>query len=81
MRDDNKLNLIPEAPEALQLTTKNDDLKELIDYLEWSDMMNIADSSKTIYTAACKAFKKKYGHLKIDCIDNVSYSRTFAIVK
>lgn len=49
------------------LTTINNDCKELIfDYLEWSDLINIADSSKTFQTAACTVFKRKYGYGKIE---------------
>lgn len=65
---DHLLKILPETPlEPLKLTTINNDCKELIfDYLEWPDMIKIADSNKQLYTAVCRAFKRKYANAKID---------------
>lgn len=64
--DAHLLEMLPEAPEPLKLTTINNGCKELIfDYLEWTDMINIADSSKTLYPAVCKSFNRKYRNAKI----------------
>lgn len=56
-----------ECSEPSTLTTINDDCKEVIfNHLEWTDMINIADTSKQLYTSVCRAFNQKYGKAKID---------------
>lgn len=53
----------PEVPEPLNLITIIDDCKELIfEYLAWTDLINIADSSKQLNTSVCRVFKRKYGN-------------------
>lgn len=67
LKDAHLLDILPEDQVPLKLTTINNDCKELIfDYLEWQDLINIADSSKQLYIAACGVFKRKYGNSKID---------------
>lgn len=59
---------------ALNLTTINDDCKELIfDFLEWKDLLNIAETSKMLYPMACVVFKRKYGKAKINCETQIRY--------
>lgn len=61
------INVLPEAPEPLNLSTIHNDCKQLIfEYLEWSDLVNVADTSKQLYAAVCNVFKRKYGSKKID---------------
>ena len=60
-------NCISGSPEPLKLAAINNDCKEQIfNHLEWTDMINIADTSKQLYTSVCRAFKLKYGKAKID---------------
>lgn len=55
--------LTNEMPEPLDLTTIINDCKELIfDYLDWNDLISIADTSKALYTSACRVFNRKYGN-------------------
>lgn len=59
--------ILAETLEPLKLTTINNDCKELIfKYLEWPDMINIADSNKQLYPAVCRVFNRKYGKAKVD---------------
>lgn len=67
LEDAHLLKISPEIPEPLKLTTIINDCKELIfDYLDWSDLINIADSSKQLNTSVCRVFYRKYGHGKVD---------------
>lgn len=51
-----------EASESLDLTTINDDCKQLIfEHLDWIDLISVADTSKQLYTSVCGVFKRKYG--------------------
>lgn len=44
------------------LETLNSDCQQLIlDYFEIKDLLNVAETSKTLHVAACVAFKRKYG--------------------
>lgn len=48
--------------EPLNLTNIPDDVKILIfESLKWSDLINLAETSKTLHTAACDVYKRKYG--------------------
>ncbi|XP_055320233.1 uncharacterized protein LOC129577369 isoform X1 [Sitodiplosis mosellana] len=50
------------VPEPLNLTSVNDDVKILIfEYLEWPDLLRVAETSKTLHAAACDVYKRKYG--------------------
>lgn len=69
LRDTHLVEMLSEDQEPLKLTTINNDCKELIfDYLEWQDLINIADTSKQLYAATCRVFKRKYGNAKIDFV-------------
>lgn len=69
LRDTYLFDTLSEDAEPLKLTTINNDCKELIfDYLEWPDLINIADSSKQLYSAVCRVFYRKYSNAKIDFI-------------
>lgn len=64
-----KLKMLSIGHEALNLTTINDDCKELIfEHLEWIDLTSIADTNKQLYPSVCRVFKRKYGSInsKID---------------
>ncbi len=59
--------MLSEILKQQTLATINDDCKELIfGHLDWSAMLNIAESNKQLYTAVRAAFKRKYGNAKID---------------
>lgn len=60
--------LNPEALDALNLTTINNDCKELIfEFLAWEDLLSVADTSKELYSSVCRVFKRKYGsNLTVD---------------
>lgn len=47
--------------QPLTLTSIGDDIKILIfEFLEWSDLISLAETSKTLYVAACDVYKRKY---------------------
>lgn len=53
-------------PELLNLTTIIDDCKvEIFQYLQWQDLMSIAETNKQLYAAVCLAFRQKYGTGKV----------------
>lgn len=55
--------LIPEVTEPLNITTINNDCKELIfEYLEWDHLISVADASKELHTLVCRVFDRKYGN-------------------
>lgn len=57
------MKMLPEAAEPLNLTTINNDCKELIfEYLKWPDLISVADTSKQLYTSVCRVFNRKYGN-------------------
>lgn len=59
--------MLAESPEPLNLTTINNDCKELIfERLEWPDLINLADTSKQLLASVCRVFSRKYGKAKID---------------
>lgn len=59
--------------ESLDLTNINNDCKEIIfEYLEWLDLLSLADTNKQLYTAVCHVFKRKYGNTKM-CIGLPQY--------
>lgn len=58
--------LLSECAAPLNLETLNSDCQQLIlDYFEIKDLLNVAETSKTLNVAACLAFKRKYGHLNV----------------
>lgn len=66
--------MMPEVDAPLNLTTINDDCKELIfEHLEWSDLLNIAETNKKLYSAACIVFKRKYGKAKVNISGKIFY--------
>lgn len=64
-KDTHLLEMLPESPEPLTLTMINDHCRKLIfEYLEWIDMINIADSNKQLYASVCTVFNRKYKNAK-----------------
>lgn len=58
--EDHNLSITPLEP--LNLTTIADDVKILIfEFLKWPDLISVAETSKTLHTAACDVYKRKYG--------------------
>lgn len=60
----NELGLSEFVPESASpnLGTLNNDCQQLIlDYLEFKDLLNVAETSKTLNMVACDVFKRKYG--------------------
>lgn len=58
--------LLPEKSTLLNLETLNSDCQQLIlDHLQFKDILNFAETSKTLYVAACLAFKRKYGQCNV----------------
>lgn len=46
------------------ITNINSDCMELIfEYLEFNDLVNVADSSKQFYNAVCEVYKRKYQNM------------------
>lgn len=62
------MEILSEVPETLNLVTINNDCKELIfEYLNWEDLMCLADTSKQLYSSVCRVFLRKYGsNAKVD---------------
>lgn len=59
-----------ELSEPLNLETLNSDCQQLIlDYFEIKDLLNVAETSKTLQAAACLAFKRKYGRRYVALTD------------
>lgn len=55
-----------------KLTSLDDDCLEfLFDYLDWSDLLNVADSSRMFHTAVGLVFKRKY-HKSSIIIDGIA---------
>lgn len=49
----------------INLITINDDCKmHIFEYLEVEDLINIAETSKQLYSIACLVFQQKYGNNK-----------------
>ncbi|XP_055308566.1 uncharacterized protein LOC129572595 isoform X2 [Sitodiplosis mosellana] len=49
-------------PQPLNITSIDDDVKILIfEFLAWPDLLSVAETSKTLHTAACDVYKRKYG--------------------
>lgn len=58
--------LLPKDSAPLNLETLNSDCQQLIlDYFEIDDLLNVAETSKTLHVAACVAFKRKYGQKNV----------------
>lgn len=52
--------------ENRKITDLNSDCKEIIfEYLEFYDLLRIADSSKQFYNAVCRVFKRKYSDIEL----------------
>lgn len=55
-----------EIMEPSNLTTINDDCKmQIFKYLDYIDLISIAETSKQLHTAAHNVFKQKYGNGKV----------------
>lgn len=62
--DDHNLST---TSQPLNLTSIDDDVKILIfEYLKWSDLISVAETSKTLCAAACYVYKQKYGSRLLD---------------
>lgn len=57
-----------ETLDKLNLVSINNDCKELIfEFLEWPDLLSLADSSKKLQPSICQVFTRKYGkNVKVD---------------
>lgn len=56
-----------QTPEIISLTTIIDDCKEhIFEYLHWSDLLNVADTSKRLKTAVCNVFERRYKNARVD---------------
>lgn len=56
---------VDENIECLNFETINNDCKQLIfEYLDWKDLVNIAETCKAFHTAVCSVFTRKYSGLK-----------------
>lgn len=52
--------------ETTKITDLNTDSMEAIfEYLEFDDLVNIAETSKQFYTAACQTYNRKYGNVTL----------------
>lgn len=62
-----ELDISPQLAAPINLTTLNDDCKQhIFDYLEWSDLVSVADTSKQLRTAVYRTFQGKYRNANID---------------
>lgn len=78
------MELSPEMSEPLKLTTINNDCVELIfEYLEWRDMITLAETAKMFHTSVCRVFHRKYSNSRIDIghYFNYRYTHTDTITK
>lgn len=58
--------LPPKDSVPLNLETLNSDCQQLIlDYFKIEDLLNVAETSKTLQMAACDAFRRKYGQRNV----------------
>lgn len=58
--------LLPKDSAPLNLETLNSDCQQhILDYFEIKDLLNVAETSKTLHAAACIAFKRKYGQKNV----------------
>lgn len=58
--------LLPKDSPPLNLETLNSDCQQhILDYFEIKDLLNVAETSKTLHAAACIAFKRKYGQKNV----------------
>lgn len=59
-------NGVIDAPKCTKVTNLDDDCLEfLFSYLDWVDLLNVADSSSIFHTAVCLVFKRKYHKSKL----------------
>lgn len=66
MESNDYIEILPMQPKPLNLVTINNDCKQLIfEYLEFTDLVNIAETSKKLNNAVSAVFKRKYGNKKI----------------
>lgn len=64
--DAEQMEISSDNSKAPNLPNINDDCKEhIFEYLDWSDLLTLADTNKQLYTAVCQVFKRKYGNAKI----------------
>lgn len=71
-----EMEILQEILEPLNLITVNNDCKELIfDYLEWQDLIRVAETAKPFYTSVCRVFSRKYSNSRIDigCMFNIGF--------
>lgn len=51
------------SPETKKITNLNTDCMEIIfKHLDLNDLLNVVDSSREFYSAACMVYKKQYGN-------------------
>lgn len=65
-RKSDVVELLPNNTERLNFTTINDDcIQHIFEYLEWKDILNVAETCKDFQKAACSVFKRKYSGYKM----------------
>lgn len=60
--------MLPQSKDKINLITINNDCKELIfEFLEWPDLISLADTSKELKSSVCRVFRRKYDkNVKVD---------------
>lgn len=59
------------------LSTINDDcMYHIFEYLEWTDLVNVVETSKVFYEVVCYFFEKKYSGNKIIGVGNIVWAET-----
>lgn len=43
----------------------NDCMRSIFEYLEYNDLLNVAEASKELYPAVCEVFERKYKKRKL----------------
>lgn len=59
-------NFVELLPEQLNITTINNDcLYHIFEYFEWTDLLNVAETCKTLHAVSSHFFKTKYSGITI----------------
>lgn len=55
------IQIVPTTSECINMTSLNNDCKaHIFKYLEWNDLLSIADSSKQFYAIVSDLFRTRY---------------------
>lgn len=82
-RKSDAVAFLSDNTEQFNVTAIDYDCMQLIfDYLEWKDLLNVAETCKAFHAAACSLFKRKYSgnrmvQIGVDLLDIDPYRRFY----